>query len=339
MKKFFFTSFLLTALTLGSHAQEKKLSTFNLSESVPLQSIQKNYHKSLMVLDTLDQYFLRSTGYLLQTALYGGYAMGTGYFYYIPTGTIQPATTETGMHFDGIGNATITELLIWFGAVNINGAPDVVTAKVYAAGVDSMPVNPVLGSSSLTTDLITASFTPTFTSFSFGAGIPVTSSFFVSLAYPNDDTLGIFGNNSINHDGLGEQRLRQKATGFLGGNWLRPTQLWNNLDADAFILPVVDIPSGTGELFTNDLFSLKPVYPTMADQNIFINYNLNKRSEVFYKIFDLSGRNIMESVKTNEQKGAHLQTINISSFSSGKYYISVCFDGYPVTMCFLKSKY
>lgn len=327
----FFTVLILSCPFISS-AQNQRL---KLNEH-EIFSFENNSGKvSSLVIDTLDQYLLRAGSAVLHTSQQGGFAMGTGYFYYFPTQTNQPISTETAMHFDAVGNATVTEVIVWFGSVTIDGTPDFISAKVYSSAADSMPVTQLGTLSSLTTDLITAGTTPTWTSFAFTPPVAITSAFLASIMYQNNDTVGIVG--SANGDGLGEQRLRQKVTGFLGGQWMRPTEVWANLDADAFIIPIVDVPAGVNE-FANDLFRLKPVYPSLATHTIHLQYSLEKNIPVSYSVFDLTGKVMIEIKDFPEPAGNYVKQVDISGLPSGKYYLTFSAGGKKITQRFVKAE-
>src|SRR5436190_2098313 len=60
--------------------------------------------------DTADQYITRATGGSSSPVLDGGYVFGTSYYYDSGTAAYYFVTDETGLEFDAVGNATITDL-------------------------------------------------------------------------------------------------------------------------------------------------------------------------------------------------------------------------------------
>src|SRR6188768_2091096 len=98
--------------------------------------------------DTADQYILRATGGSIHPVIDGGYVFGTSYYFDVNTSTLYFVTDETGLHFDAVGSATITDLIFWVAKKYINGAADNIDVKVSDVGPDSMPTT-LLGSATM----------------------------------------------------------------------------------------------------------------------------------------------------------------------------------------------
>ncbi|MEP7170547.1 MAG: T9SS type A sorting domain-containing protein [Bacteroidota bacterium] len=267
---------------------------------------------SILSVDTLDQYYNRSTSFLLYGVQSGGYIFGTGF-----SGGL-PISDETASHYDGIGNATVTEVLLWCGYKHIAGGnADNLTLNVYSVNADSS-ANAVLGTGTLTTtDLDT---TGLFTSVAINA--PITSAFLVSLAYAGiDDTFGLVCNDPSVGDGAGEKRARYLLSASFGGTWRPISDIYvGGLDADVMIIPIVDVPSGVQQ-FENAAFSLKPVYPSPAKDVINLEYTLHENVNPSFFIMDRSGKTAASGM-LETQEGTSVHSVDISQLAAGTYYIT-----------------
>ena len=158
------------------------------------------------------------------------------------------------------------------------------------------------------------------------------NSFFVSLGYTSiDDTLGIVSTNNDSADGNGEKRIRQLASSSFGGGWRRMGELYNYLDLDVVIIPVVNTTVGINSPFELKDASLAPVFPSPSKDKVTLSYNLKKESKISYKLFDITGKVFYQQQPKTTAKGKHAQTIDISKFASGKYYLTFTCNGSPVT--------
>ncbi|HKR05882.1 MAG TPA: T9SS type A sorting domain-containing protein [Bacteroidia bacterium] len=266
---------------------------------------------SIQSIDTLSQYFDRATSFVLYGVQTGGYIFGTGFF----NGNM--ISDETACHFDGIGNATVTEVLLWCGSKEVIGTADNLAVNIYSVNTDTS-ANTLLGTAALTTnDLDT---TNAFTSVLINA--PITSSFLASFAYAGiDDTLGLVCSDPTMNDGAGEKRARYKLSTAFGGGWTSISDLYTGgIDADVMIIPIVDVASGVQQFEAKD-FSLKPVYPSPASDNITLDYTLHGNVIPSFFIMDKSGR-ILQSEKLNGQQGKAVYSINISELAAGTYYLT-----------------
>ncbi len=326
MKKIYFAGLLLMAgLTLNAQGLVPVLTeTYKLNKPGSQNSIQ--------TVDTLTQYLDRASAATIYSSTDGGYVFGTSYFYDTTSQSFFPITDETGIHYDAVANASVTELLFWAGKGIINGTAENITGNVYDVGSDSMPVN-LISTSSISMNDVQASTTLAFTSILISppantAGNP----FFVSIGYAGvDDTLGIVSSSSANGDGLGEKRVRQLANTTFGGGWKRMGDLYNFLDLDVFIIPIVDIVAGIDASFQIHAGTLKPVYPSPATQSIHLDFTLNAQSDISCKLFDLQGKTLYEMKKESRQTGHYVETIDVSKLASGKYYLTFVSNGSPVT--------
>src|SRR6187431_1082219 len=110
----------------------------DLGATAPSAAKNSMPNQTASLVDTADEYILRATAGTFYGASGGGYVFGTSWYYDSASTAYYFVIDETGLHFDAVGSATITDLIFWAGAKYINGAPDNITAKVYSVDVDSM---------------------------------------------------------------------------------------------------------------------------------------------------------------------------------------------------------
>lgn len=276
--------------------------------------------------DTLDDYFQRASSIVAIPAANGGYAFGTGFEDVGPPFGIVRITEETGNHYDSVGPILITEVLIMFIDTAIVGTPDTMEVRVYEARTDSMPKNPLIGKKILPVSNISLSG---FTSVIMPNNSYTENDFFVKLIYKNiDDTIGIAANNPATNDGWGERRTRCRLDGI--GIWIRAYDLYDSLDADAIIIPVVEHVAGAEELTLGGL-KLRAPYPNPAAGNITIPYSLDKAQKVRITVFGLSGKICYDSGNVLKQRGSHQTEISTVSLSSGAYFYTISSEGRQLT--------
>ena len=200
--------------------------------------------------DTVTTYFDRATAFYRLTAGSSGYVFGTG-----------SVSSETAVHYNApTGLSKITEIMCYFTDISIVGATDSLTANVYTAATDSMPMT-LIGSGKILVSDIDTSGQPTY--------IPVpncqtfTGQFLVSIAHGLiNDTVALFSNNVLTTqggpDGNQEKRVRQYRT--TTNQWERAWDIWTiqgaPLDGDAIVMPVVCLISCSGP--PNAAFSSAP---------------------------------------------------------------------------------
>ncbi|CAN5484257.1 hypothetical protein BH11BAC1_BH11BAC1_11330 [soil metagenome] len=282
--------------------------------------------------DTVDIYVLRATSGSFYQSQDGGYIFGTSYYFDGSSGLYFPVTDETGIGFDAIGNAVVTDILFWAGAKQITGNPDNINGKIYEVGSDSMPTATLLGSGTMSMqDVDTSLASATFTDLVLSSPATITSSFFASLAYAgNDDTLGLVSSGL--GDGLNEKRVRLKASADFGAAWVRMGDLYPFLDVDVFFAPIVTLDDvGIDNHFTFSNAALGKVYPTIANSEVHIDYTLKANSAVGYFLFDLKGKKVFEQKSEEQHAGSYSQAFDVSGLAAGNYYLSVTINGKTVT--------
>lgn len=261
--------------------------------------------------DTIDTYLLRATAFYTLTAGSSGYVLGSG-----------NVTTETGCHYSTVGNARVTELMIYCGVKTIIGNPDMLRGNVYDAGVDSMPTTSLASGQVSMSNVDTAGF-PTF--------IPITNpvfhngDFVVSVEYGSiDDSVMIMSTNPLTTsggpDGAGEKRVRQNTS--LG--WLRAADIWtiggNAYDADALILPIVEIQTGVGNAISLNGFTLQAAWPSPATDAVNFNFGIASAQEVNLVVYNQLGQTVAEQNLGQLAAGKHTHQLNSTTLPAGNYY-------------------
>ena len=329
MKTILFSTVLFFSLT-ASFAQLLPVSLSNRQPQFSAET--KNPFRFTSTSDTIDVYVLRATGGTFYQSQDGGYIFGTSYYYDGSSGLYFPVTDETGIGFDGIGNATVTDILFWAGAKQITGNADNITGKIYSAGSDSMPVT-LLGSGTMSMqDVDTSLSVPVFTDLAITSGSAnISSSFFASIAYAgNDDTLGLV--STAAGDGMMEKRIRMKATALFGGAWIRMGELYPFLDVDLFLAPVVTLTGvGVDNHFSLAGAQVSAVYPTAAKKDVHLDYQLAENAKVSYEFFDLRGRIYYSQQPELQQPGNHSQAFDVSGLAAGNYFLRLNINGKSIT--------
>ncbi|MBI2967414.1 MAG: T9SS type A sorting domain-containing protein [Bacteroidetes bacterium] len=284
------------------------------------------HHKVLFVTDTLFQYLERSSALYIITAQ-KGYFFGTGWQ------SSLKISTETADHYDGVGNASVTEVLFLAAAKNIIAGADSISAKVYAAGADSMPSGAAIGTGKKSMAAVDTNWMAiTSIPITSGSGA-ITGSFIVSIEYGSiNDTLSIFTNNP-GGDGLGEKRPRLKLS---SGAWATAYQLTippGQLNCDAMIFPVVTTGVGMNDIQLGNYLKIKEAFPNPAGDFTTVNLSLGKPAAVSLLVFDLAGKTWYDT-EDNFGKGTHNIIIPTSTMPSGVYYYTVTTGQKSVTMKF-----
>src|ERR1044071_1299147 len=126
MKKIFLL-LSLAFLISGLQAQKVTLKTGGVKRIKP--NTRSEVHT--LVFDTLTQYYDRAHDFLVLYSGVAGYVYGTA-FYTDTAGKLAPISDATGCHYDDVGSANITEVLLWAGDKVIVGTPDSIAVRVYS---------------------------------------------------------------------------------------------------------------------------------------------------------------------------------------------------------------
>lgn len=294
-------------------AQSQEVKSF---QKVDAPTMASSSAKAAMVVDTLDDYIVRATAFYTLTAQ-GGYVLGT-----------LNGLLETAEHYDNPGGATtVSEVIIFAAAKAIMGAgPDSITVNVYPAGLDSMPLGLPAASGKFSMADFDTTGGATFVPMTMSNAL--TGGFLVSVVHDlaaGDDTLAILSSNVLAQgggpDGAGEKRLRQNTA----QGWARGWDLWTianaNLDADAMIIPIVDVTAvGVDPNAPLSGFQMFRAYPNPAVNELRIPYSIDATQQVNMMLIDATGRIVMQEKGGDQAAGAHEWQLNTSELAAGTYY-------------------
>lgn len=275
-------------------------------------TIQYSGSQQVQAIDTITDYLDRATAFYNLTAGSSGYVLGT-----------SAISTETGEHYDAVGTLRVTEIMAFFVAKEIMGNADMVTGNVYAAGADSLPTGNALGTGQVSVSSCDTSGLPTF--------IPISNyaaqggGFVVTIAYGNiDDTVALFSTNPVAQsggpDGNGERRCCQNTQ--IG--WLHAADIWTiasvPYDADALIIPIVDIASSTGPATLGGV-SISQAFPSPALNNVAINLSSANAQDVAFNVYNSNGQIVHTANYT--VNGAQQINLDVTDWAAGNYYYTV----------------
>jgi Secretion system C-terminal sorting domain len=307
-----FTTLLLLLMGLGVFAQQNNVISMQSRTLAPMPASASK----VATVDTIWTYLDRSTAFYLLSAGASGYVLGT-----------SDVSTETAMHYDGLGSTVVTDVIFFAAHKNILGGADSMMAHVYSSGMDSMPVNMVGMGTFSVADVDTTGF-PNI--------VPVTATavsgdFLVSVAYGGgvlDDTLVIMSNNPVSQgggpDGAGEKRCRQLTN--LG--WLRAAEIWTiasaAFNADAIIIPIVDFTAvAIDDHVGRAGLALFPSYPNPAHTIHQIVWSTDATEDVLVNVYDLHGRTIATQSYSQMAAGKHIMSLATDTWAAGQYYFTV----------------
>ncbi len=98
-----------------------------------------------------------------------------------------------------------------------------------------------------------------------------------------------------------------------------PTQIATHLA----LYPIVEIhATSIGDISRNNL-QIKAPYPNPSDAGIFVPYTLKKQTEVRFHILDINGKMVGSVHKGHLKAGDYNERIDISTLSSGTYFLSL----------------
>lgn len=272
------------------------------------------------VVDTIFDYFNRSSTFYLLEAGTGGYTIGTNTF-----------TEEVGVHYTALPGVTkVTEVMVFFAHKEIMlGAADSLTIRAYACGADSMPTT-ILGEGKVSVADCDTSNSATFIPLSI---LDSTSGdIFVSVNYHDNvnDTVAITANNVLTTNGGPDGNLEKRTRQYLSTDeWFRVYDIWNfggaPMDADAMILPIVDYTEIVGidpGMAARDL-TLYPPYPNPATSSVGIRFALQHPQRVAITVYDAQGRPVLEADAAPRPAGDQTVDLDLQSLPAGAYYYTV----------------
>jgi hypothetical protein len=259
--------------------------------------------------DTITTYLDRATGFYNLSAGAAGYVLGTS--------NVQ---SGTGCHYTSVGSAHATEVMVYFAHKTIVNTPDNISAEIMYVGADSMPTT-LVSSGSVNIANADVNGFPTF--------IPMTNypnysgDFFVAIRYGNiDDTIVIMSTNPTT-DGANEKRVRQNTTGIF---WSRAYDIWTvggqPYNADALIMPVMDIAAGIDNSLMMNGFTMQAPFPSPANDLVTIPFSVGQAQDVKLTVFNQLGQPVKEE-NFGCVNGSMNYQLDISGFAAGTYYYSL----------------
>lgn len=318
---------LLALLGAGLYGQK-----FEVGESTELDFTRPEVTMGkTSAIDTIETYLFRASSAIIYGVNPYGYIFGTSW-----SGVDTAITAETAMHYDAIAGANVTEVLFWAAYVNIAGSADDLTARVYQAGTDSLPLTQTgFGTASNSSLTPSTSFVYSSIPITTGAGNTDGNPFLVSLDYSGytDDTLGVVSSNADSSDGAGERRAKQRLSAAFGGAWMSAAEVWvGGIDADAFIIPVIDdTPTSIDNPVGSKGLYLLGNYPNPASSVSTIKFGLDDAENVRVNVFDLTGRILFDSGDLELVPGEHEVSFDVTNVAAGNYYYSITTDKTKLT--------
>ncbi len=283
--------------------------------------------------DTLARYYERKSD-LFEYSITNeaGYVFGTGW----DMEKKYLFSRSLGMHYDGVQNARVVEVLVMFYKAVVVGDAGTVTAKVCWVDKDTVPTEELGASTRSIADLDTV-FNH-FTSFPIdNAANTEGKPFLVAIEYGDnvgepsiiDDTVGVLGNDSEKHDGKGENRTRQFF--YFSGAWKSLNAVFNDMDCDAMIIPVIDFTTESDKMVSSKGVGVVHSFVTIQNRTAHIRYFIDRSRKVAVRIFTLSGKNILDTGFRCKKAGNHDQSVRLDGVSSGSYYYTISTEGASLT--------
>jgi hypothetical protein len=216
------------------------------------------------------------------------------------------------------------------GAKQVVGSPDLIRMEVYTTGPDSMPATLIGFTNASLAFVDTATSGINFTTmsnlarFQIGAGSnQLTGDFAVALNYEGiNDTIGIV--STVSGAGMNEGRTKQYLGANLGNIWLKANQIWTGLDADVVFIPVTTcVVSTEHPAFENQYFRVSPAYPNPAMNEVRIDIELEKPTQLQVILWDVTGRVLYDSGRNAAAAGNQDVILDVSDIPAGSYYYTV----------------
>ncbi len=275
--------------------------------------------------DTLTQYYDRKSDlFMYSISNEAGYVFGTGW----DMEKKYLFSKALGMHYDGVANARVVEILVMFFKAVPVGNPGTVTAKVCWVDKDTIPTDE-LGASTLSVRDLDTTFNR-YTSFKINNALNTEGKpFMVLIEYHDDqsepllvdDTVGVLGNDSEKMDGKGENRTRQFF--YYTGAWKALSAVFTDMDCDAMIIPVIDFTTECKEKVSAKGLSVSGGYLNTHTGTVSIRYCITVPQRVTIQVFALSGKTILNTGAQYRDAGSHEQSVSLGGVSSGPYYYTI----------------
>lgn len=103
------------------------------------------------------------------------------------------------------------------------------------------------------------------------------------------------------------------------------------LDCDAMIIPGVDLGTGSKGPVSSKGLRVSLEYISADKKMSLLKYSINKSQYVSIKVFDLSGKNIINTGYHYKKAGAYELTVNLNNFASANYYCTITTENTSLT--------
>ncbi|MBI4931455.1 MAG: T9SS type A sorting domain-containing protein [Bacteroidetes bacterium] len=90
-----------------------------------------------------------------------------------------------------------------------------------------------------------------------------------------------------------------------------------------YIGPQSQVPVSTEEASVTPIIGQLNIYPNPATDNTTVEFELNNSSEISISLYDMSGKEVVETSKENLAAGVHKTKIDVSGLSNGTYICSL----------------
>ncbi len=254
-----------------------------------------------------------NTGPFLTRANGGGWVAGTNGY------EDQEKAQRITVNFPG----NFYSILVAFGSKQILGAPDNVTAKIYAATATGVGALVATSSPVSTSNIDTAIG---FTKFSFPTPVSFTpGNYFLSVVVGGNasgiqDTIGIIHTD----DNCGNNTAWEK---WSDGNWyaMNDSLAWG-LDVSLYIFAEVEalnVSTSKNIMVRNS----HKFFPNPATKTANLEYAISDATTVTLQIVDLAGRIVNTQNLGVRTSGIYTHNLDLSGFKAGVYFYTLSTDG------------
>jgi hypothetical protein len=274
--------------------------------------------------DTLLQFKKRSkglVGYNFSTGTSHGPIFGNG----VGSQGYQNFT-GAGQVYDAIGNFNVVEVLFLAFKKVIVDDPNSFSVFVNKVNVDTT-VGGQVGSGVISMQNITTGPTP-YNSVKLTESVSTDNQrFIVSLQWGTtmNDTIGLLSNRADSADGKGENRARVKMNPiFVGVEWAAArSKVSPTFDCDVMIIPVIEKSTGVGDAQIPGSLKDFSGFVSSSGKTIIVAYSLRSAQNVSVKIFDISGKALIQTTVHIMNAGDHQVRVELKNKAAGNYYYTI----------------
>ena len=329
--KYTFTLLLSLLMLMGIHAQKEVLIPTEGRSTVHLNTSTDRSGQGLAMDTLIPPIFAEDCAnqiFALQPTDQWGFVGGTNGF--------MDQEKAQKFEFDESSSYTVFEVGVFFASASVVGDGPL-RVKIYDVdGATGGPGN-LLGTSDdiKVSDIATDDEDLLVTIFDFTTPAQVDDDeFFVSVdfsdLYASNDTVGIF--QSDVDCGSGED-----AWELFNGTWVSMFASWVGLEADLFIVALVDFQESTSVSDLEEDINFR-IYPSPASDIINVSYDLSSTSFVNFEVFSIDGKRLLSQLVTERSPSRNLINLDVSDLDNGYYLSRITTDKGSVTKSFVISK-